>query len=111
FNMPFLLLNERSLVMVNLTGLETSITDFQLLDIHDIILYIGTDSIGIIGLCSGLEGYFKSDITLILRALLIGGSLFSIIPGPTSDIVGLSIILIIFILNYVIFKKRQIKNT
>src|SRR5699024_10402325 len=97
--------------MIDPTGLETNITEFPLPAIHDIILNIGTASIGIIGLCSGLEGYFKTDINLILSALLIGGSLFSIITGPTSDIVGLSIILTIFILNYVIFKKRQIKNT
>jgi len=109
FIIPYLFVYEPSLLMIDTAGLATNITEFPLPPIGDVILNVGTAIVGIIGLSAALEGFFRTKINVIARIFLFAGAIFSVVPGFTSDIIGLSVIAIIFIMNFLMDKKEKME--
>lgn len=110
FLIPYLFVYEPSLLMIDPSGLETSAKEFPLPAFSDVALNVTTAIIGIIGLCAALEGYFRTNINIVLRILLFGGAFASIIPGMLSDGIGLSIILVVFVVNFLKDKKQTVET-
>lgn len=108
FIIPYLFVYEPSLLLIDPTGLATNAKEFPLPPFGDVIVSVGTAIIGIIALSAALEGYFRTKIHMVLRILLFGAALFSVMPGLTSDIIGLFVIAVIFLLNYVKDKKQNV---
>ncbi len=111
FIIPYLFVYEPSLLMIDPTGLAVNAKEFPLPAINDILLHVSTAIIGIVGLSAGLEGYFRTNIKVVMRIILLGGALFSVTPGLTSDIIGISLIAIVFVSNYLVDKKEKVKIT
>ncbi len=107
FIIPYLFVFEPSLLMINPEGLATNATEFPLADVGDIVLNVSTAVVGIIALSAALEGYFRTHLNVVLRILLLAAALFSVVPGLTSDIIGLSVILVIFIINFMTDRKEK----
>ncbi|GEL78229.1 TRAP transporter permease [Tenuibacillus multivorans] len=107
FIIPYLFVYEPSLLMIDIEGLSTNATEFPFPPVTDIILNIGTAIIGIVALSSALEGFFKTFMNPILRAILLGGALLSVIPGLNTDLIGLAIILIILTINVIKHRKQK----
>lgn len=68
--------------------------------IPEVIRIIVTSVIGMFGLSTGLEGYMRRHIALPLRFVLITGGLFLIHTGLLTDIVGLVLIAIVTVTQY-----------
>ncbi|NIK11779.1 TRAP transporter permease [Alkalibacillus almallahensis] len=111
FIIPYLFVYEPTLLMIDTTGVATNATEFGLPPVFDILLVTGTAIIGIIALSAGLEGFYKTKINPILRILLLGGAILSVVPGIMTDVIGLSLVVIIMAINYVSFKKQQVQTT
>ncbi|GHV74486.1 C4-dicarboxylate ABC transporter [Spirochaetia bacterium] len=73
--------------------------------VPEVIRIIITSVIGMFGLSAGLEGYMRRHIALPLRLLLIAGGLLLIHPGLLTDVVGLVLIAIVTVTQYM-GKKR-----
>lgn len=59
----------------------------------EVALAAVTGTIGVACLCVGLEGYFRRPLALLPRVLLLGAAFNLMIPGLTTDLVGLALIL------------------
>ncbi|MGP4073517.1 TRAP transporter permease [Piscibacillus sp. B03] len=105
FIIPYLFVYDPALLMIDTVGIATNETEFGLPPITDILLNTSTAIVGIVALSAGLEGFFKTFINPILRVLLLGGAILSVVPGLMTDAIGLSVVVVILAINY--FKNRK----
>ncbi len=56
---------------------------------QEIVLSIGSSALGVIALSAGLSGFFMTAASSMHRLALITSAVFLLIPGSTSDLVGL----------------------
>ena len=59
---------------------------------YEVILNGLTATLGMIGVAAGLSGYLLTNMNLLERALSIAGGLCLIVPGLTTDFIGLGLI-------------------
>jgi TRAP-type uncharacterized transport system fused permease subunit len=57
----------------------------------NVVLAILTAVVGVIALAAGLEGWLLLQASWWQRALWIGGGLLMIVPGLTTDLIGLAL--------------------
>lgn len=74
-------------------------------DTLSVILIAATSLIGIFAVAAALEGFLLTDMGIAERAILIAGGLMMIIPGMLTDVIGLAIIGVGFVMQVV--KKKQ----
>ena len=65
-----------------------------------------TALVGLFGIGGGLIGYLNAPIRSYWRLLMIAGGLGLLIPGTTSDLLGVSLILVVYFFNLRPQKKR-----
>ncbi|MCR5356709.1 MAG: TRAP transporter large permease subunit, partial [Lachnospiraceae bacterium] len=82
---------------------EMLLIDASVLNV--VILY-ATSLIGVVGVAAALEGYFFTNMGVVDRLLLIAGGLMMISPGTVTDSVGLALIVVGIVLQF-IKKKRM----
>ncbi len=63
-----------------------------------IILMIITSLIGIIGVASGVSGFFITEQSFIERIIFFAGGLLMVIPGTYTDAIGIAVLLVGFII-------------
>ncbi|MCF6094583.1 TRAP transporter permease [Microaerobacter geothermalis] len=59
-----------------------------------------TSIIGVIALSAAVEGYYKSQIPILLRLIATAGALTLIVPGMITDIIGFALLGIVAIQQY-----------
>jgi len=59
---------------------------------YEVILITLTATLGMIGVAAGLSGYLLTNMNIIERLLCIGGGLALIVPGTLTDFIGLGLI-------------------
>ena len=64
-----------------------------------------TAVIGIFGISAGLSGFLMSPMSVIIRILSIAGGLTLLIPGTVTDIIGVVLIVIVYIVQSALAKK------
>jgi TRAP transporter 4TM/12TM fusion protein len=57
-----------------------------------------TGGIGVVALAAGLEGYWLRSATWLERALMLGAALLLIDPGLITDLIGLSILAVVLVM-------------
>ncbi|HCD71143.1 TRAP transporter permease [Thermovirga lienii] len=62
------------------------------------LLSIATALLGVFLLGMGSIGYYKAEMALWQRVVAIGGAIALLIPGITTDIVGLAILVVMFLI-------------
>ncbi|MDO4371884.1 MAG: TRAP transporter permease, partial [Clostridia bacterium] len=72
---------------------------------YDVVLIVITATIGMIGVAAGLSGYLIKDMNIIERLLTIAGGLCLIIPGIMTDAIGLGLIGIAVLMQFILHKK------
>lgn len=77
---------------------------------YEIVLLVITALCGIYIISAGMEGYMFKDMPWWERILALAGGLCMIIPGITTDAVGLALIVLVFILQKIGAKKEQVKT-
>jgi TRAP transporter 4TM/12TM fusion protein len=75
--------------------------------ILQIVQFIFTSMIGMFAISGGLEGFMKRKLPWWQRILAVGGGLMLIDPGLLTDIIGIAIIGIIVVLQYVVKEKQH----
>ncbi len=72
---------------------------------YEVILITLTATLGMIGVAAGLSGYFMLNMNLLERALMIAGGLALIVPGTLTDFIGLALIALGVLVQYL--RKRK----
>ncbi len=82
--------------------------DLLLIDtnIYDSIVVIITSLVGMIGIGTGLIGYWKTKLNIIIRIINVLAGLLLIIPGLTTDLIGLGSLAIVYLYQY--FKEKSL---
>ncbi|MGI6442476.1 MAG: TRAP transporter large permease subunit, partial [Synergistaceae bacterium] len=68
---------------------------------------IGTALLGVFLLAMSTIGFFKTKVIWPLRLLAFGGALGLLIPGTRSDLMGLAVLVLIYIVQTIKYKKQK----
>ena len=68
---------------------------------YEVILLSITAAIGIFGVAAGLSGYFYTNMNLFERLITMAGGLMLIIPGVLTDVIGIGLVGLAFLWQYV----------
>lgn len=109
FIVPYIFVYAPEMLLIDPTGLPMNATEFPFASPLDIIKVTVSSIIGVIGIGAAIEGYFKTNLNIVLRLVLAVGSLLLIIPEFYTDIIGIITVLGIFSFNTLLAKK-QLKN-
>lgn len=71
-----------------------------------VLRVVVTSIIGVLGITFGTIGYFRCRIPILLRVLSFGCGLLLIDPAPITDIIGISGLALVIIVNYFQSKKE-----
>lgn len=107
FIIPYLFVYNPAMLMIDTTDIAVNATEFALPPIWEIISITVTAIIGIIGLSATAEGYFQTRLNVLFRIVLGAGALMLIVPETLTDIIGLTIVLGIFVINFLKSKKEN----
>lgn len=95
FIVPFLFVYNPAMMMIDVTNLPMNARDFPLPPIWQIVSITFTSVVGIIALGAAVEGYFRSNLSLLLRLILAAGALMMIVPETYSDLIGMAIVALV----------------
>ena len=109
FIVPYIFVYAPEMLLIDPTGLPMNATEFPFASPLDIIKVTVSSIIGVIGIGAAIEGYFKTNLNIVLRLVLAVGSLLLIIPEFYTDIIGIITVLGIFSFN-TLQAKKQLKN-
>ena len=65
-----------------------------------------TAIIGLVGIGAGFIGYLNGPMNPILRIVSLAGGLCLVIPGAMTDLIGVALILVVFLLTRISSKKK-----
>lgn len=106
FIVPFIFVYAPAMLLIDPTGLPANATEFPFAAIPDIIVVLISSSVAVIAISAAVEGYIKTHLSVITRLILGIGSLLLIVPELITDIIGYTIIIAIYLLNYIQSKKE-----
>ncbi|AEC17544.1 DctM-like transporter protein [Gallibacterium anatis UMN179] len=99
FIIPFIFVYNPNMLMIDINNAVITANSFPLPVVTEIISVCVTSILGVIGLSAAIEGYFKHSINNIFRIILAVGSVLLISPEFISDIIGITILAIMLIIN------------
>ena len=73
---------------------------------YDVLLISVTALLGLFGIAAALNGHLYRKIPMVLRFALVAGGLGMMIPGLTSDLIGLAVVAAIVVFQYISGKKQ-----
>ena len=73
----------------------------------EVILAAATAILGVFCLTGAIEGYMFRYWSIVSRVLLGAASLMMMIPGTVTDLIGIALVAIAFVLDKLIFKPRS----
>lgn len=107
FLIPFIFIYEPALLLIDVEGLMTNARDYPMASFIDVAIVLVSTGIGLVALSAGLEGFFKTHINPIFRVLLIASALLLVVPETYTDIIGLGLAIVIFVFNYLKWKRLE----
>lgn len=99
FVIPFIFVYNPNMLIIDINNAVITANSFPLPAVTEIISVCVTSILGVIGLSAAIEGYFKHSINNIFRIILAVGSVLLISPEFISDIIGITILAIMLIIN------------
>ena len=73
---------------------------------YDVLLISVTALLGLFGIAAALNGHLFRKIPMVLRLALVAGGLGMMIPGLTSDLIGLAVVAAVVVFQYISGKKQ-----
>ena len=73
---------------------------------YDVLLISVTALLGLFGIAAALNGHLDRKIPMVLRLALVAGGLGMMIPGLTSDLIGLAVVAAVVVFQYISGKKQ-----
>ncbi|TSB47476.1 TRAP transporter permease [Alkalicoccobacillus porphyridii] len=107
FLVPFVFVYNHSMLLIDATGLPANTTEFAFASIPDIAFVLITSTIAVIAISAAVEGYIRTNLGVINRLVLGAASVLAIVPEMVSSIIGIAVIIVIYVLNYMKAKKDQ----
>ena len=68
---------------------------------------IVTVIIGLVGIGGGFIGYLFGKLNIVYRLISFAGGLLLVIPGTTTDIIGIAMIALVVLITFLTKKKRE----
>ena len=106
FIVPFLFVYNPAMLMIDTTAVAINAREFALPAWTTIISISFTSVVGIIALGAAVEGYFKVALNWFWRIFLGIGALMMIVPETITDLIGMSMVAIAILMNYLQAKKQ-----
>ena len=91
--------------IVNIANAGPFLTD--ILIACEIALICGTALLGIFGVAASLNGYLYGQMNIIMRVIICAGGLSMLVPGLMSDLVGLVLVGLVVMMQYMTSKRAQ----
>ncbi len=98
---PYMFVLNPVMVLVRPEGMETG------LFVGKVALSIATAIIGMVGIATGMTGYFKTNCNIIERILLIGGGIMMVDAGVLTDGIGIALLLGIYLMQLARSKPKR----
>lgn len=98
---PYMFVLNPVMVLVRPEGMTTELFAAK------VTLSIATAIIGMIGIATGLTGYFKTNCHVIERILLFVGGIMMVNAGTLTDIIGIALLLAIYLAQFMRVKKKR----
>lgn len=76
-------------------------------DVFEVILICITSFVGIFGVSAALEGYFLCNMSWYERIVSVAGGLLLIYPGIVTDVIGIALVGIMFVIQFIKKKKTN----
>ena len=73
---------------------------------YDVLLISVTALLGLFGIAAALNGHLFRKIPMVLRFALVAGGLGMMIPGLTSDLIGLAVVAAVVVFQYIAGKQQ-----
>ena len=73
---------------------------------YDVLLISVTALLGLFGIAAALNGHLYRKIPMVLRLALVAGGLGMMIPGLTSDLIGLAVVAAVVVFQYISGNKQ-----
>lgn len=93
FIVPYVFCYSPALLIIDTTAVE-------------VVRIVITSLIGIFGVSAGLEGFIKTELNILFRAMLVVGGLLLIMPSIITDIVGVVMVAIVIVLQMLAGNKK-----
>ncbi len=106
FIVPFLFVYNPAMLMIDTTDIAVNAREFALPAWTTIISISFTSVVGIIALGAAVEGYFKVALNWFWRIFLGIGALMMIVPETITDVIGMIMVAIAIVMNYLQAKKQ-----
>lgn len=106
FIVPFMFVYNPNMMMIDVTGADVMAKTFAFPEWHVILSVTITSIIGVLALSSAVEGYLKTHLAVWQRIIIAIGAFCLIVPETITDIVGVTLVLAITLLNYRSAKKH-----
>ena len=74
---------------------------------YEIVLLVITALVGIFIISAGMEGYMMKKMSIFERLIALAGGLCMIIPGIVTDAIGLGLILVVILIQFIGKKKDK----
>ena len=63
--------------------------------------------IGMLGIATGMEGFMTTKLNIVQRIMCLLGGVFLIIPGSSTDLIGIILVIIVFAMQHMGTKKTE----
>ena len=63
--------------------------------------------IGMLGIATGMEGFMTTKLNIVQRIMCLLGGIFLIIPGSSTDLIGIILVIIVFAMQHMGTKKTE----
>ena len=73
----------------------------------DVVLVVITSTLGMLSISLGMIGYFLKDMAWPFRILCIAGGLLMIYPGTLTDLIGVAILVVVFLVEKMELAKQK----
>ena len=73
----------------------------------DVILVVITSTLGMLSISIGMIGYFIKDMGIPFRVLCVAGGLLMIYPGTVTDLIGVAILVVVFLVEKMELSKKK----
>ena len=61
--------------------------------------------IGMLGIATGMEGFMTTKLNIVQRIMCLLGGILLIIPGSSTDMIGIVLVIIVFVMQHIGVKK------
>ena len=63
--------------------------------------------IGMLGIATGMEGFMTTKLNIVQRIMCLLGGVFLIIPGSSTDLIGIILVIVVFAMQHMGTKKTE----